>query len=202
MKHTPVCRVHTCAYGHAHMYVHTHLFSMHTFSMHIPASPCRPCRASFNFKLEYVAPSSAADNARAPLPMTHSLQVIADPEASLIILVTEFLPGGPVLSATRQPQGTARQHTTNGSSSRRQTEPLPESLARTYFRQATFSPQMYLRKRHLCPSNLPAACIAIICITGTLRKFTGTLRKFRQQYLQWPTPRPALHLSHITAVSV
>jgi hypothetical protein len=47
-------------------------------------------------------------------------QVIHDPEQKLLILVMEFMPGGPILSNSRMP-GLA-------------TEPLPEPAARSYFR--------------------------------------------------------------------
>lgn len=47
-------------------------------------------------------------------------QVIHDPEQKLLIMVMEFMPGGPILSSSRTP-GLA-------------TEPLGEPAARTYFR--------------------------------------------------------------------
>jgi hypothetical protein len=55
-----------------------------------------------------------------PATMFATRQVIHDPEQKLLILVMEFMPGGPILSSSRMP-GLA-------------TEPLPEPAARIYFR--------------------------------------------------------------------
>lgn len=45
-------------------------------------------------------------------------QVIHDPDAKLLIMVMEYMPGGPLLSSAGQGM----------------TEPLPEAAARRYFR--------------------------------------------------------------------
>jgi serine/threonine protein kinase len=50
----------------------------------------------------------------------HALQVIHDPDQKLLIMVMEFMPGGPILSSSKVPGLT--------------TEPLPEPAARHYFR--------------------------------------------------------------------
>jgi hypothetical protein len=67
--------------------------------------------------------------------------VIHDPEEKLLIMVMEFMPGGAILSSI----GHGR------------TEPLPEALARSYFRYA-----------EICSQGLAALAVAMIGATYCL----------------------------------